>query len=100
MRQMEADYANKLQTTLELDTMAMLIAGNNLHIVSTGRAGKLLDEFLQVRMQIIKLVLEDDDKELWKTKDDLAKVLQKIMGPEAWKEHQELFGLLSYYWVD
>ena len=97
----EAEFRGRLRCNDEINLMSMLIAANRLGLVGPGRSGDLLAEMLSIKMQIAEDLIEDskDDQQLWKTKADLYRIIQPILGEENWKKYQSYFPMLEYYWV-
>lgn len=97
----EAEFSQRLAKNTEINMIAMLIAGNNLGFLGPARAGLLLEEQVEVKMDIAEALLADakDDPTLAYTKADLARRLIQILGPSEWARCQELFPLLRDYWV-
>lgn len=106
--QKEAEYKRQQRAHSEIHIIAMLIAAHNELKVGPGRADFLLAEYIDVKMQIARDLLEDvgdshkkggsGDPEFLHTKRDLAVALKRILGPEKWKERRELFPMLQQYW--
>ena len=98
----EAEFSQRLARNTEINMIAMLIAGNNLGFLGPARAGRLLEEQVEVKMRIADELLQDakDDPSLVYTKYDLASRLKSILGPDEWARCQELFPLLRDYWVE
>lgn len=104
----EAEFQGRLQRNSEIDIIALLIAAHNELKVGPGRAGYLLAEFLDVKMQLAGQLLADvgdgdkrdgnGDPEFLHTKRDWATALQKILGPENWEKYRELFPVCREYW--
>jgi hypothetical protein len=97
----EAEFSQRLAKNTEINMIAMLIAGNNLGFLGPARAGLLLEEQVEVKMDIAEALLADakDDPTLAYTKADLARRLIQILGPSEWARCQALFPLLRDYWV-
>lgn len=106
--QERAKYQQLRQCHEEIDLMATLIGAHNELQVGPGRAGFLLAEVLDVKMQIAKNIIEDvgnsdkkggdGDPEFLYTKKNLAVTLKAILGEENWKRYRELFPMLKDYW--
>lgn len=94
----EAEFQQRLHMNSEINLIANLIASNNVLKVGAGRAGILIDECIDVKMQIANEIVNEDDPELIYTKHNLAKRLKSILGKEGWLKYRELFPLLREYW--
>lgn len=104
----EAEFDIRLRQNSELSTIAMLIATHNELKVGPGRAGFLLAEYLDVKMQIADELLSDigdshkkggdGDPDFLHTKKDLAVTLKGILGKENWEKYRELFPICREYW--
>ena len=104
----EAEFMERLGRNTEMDLIALLISANRELQVGPGRAGDLLAEFLDVKMQLAEQLLADvgdgdkrdgnGDPEFLHTKRDWATALQKILGPENWQKYRELFPVCREYW--
>ncbi len=104
----EAEFDIRLRQNSELSIIAMLIAAHNELKVGPGRAGFLLAEYIDVKMQIADDLLTDigdshkkggnGDPEFLHTKKDLALALKRILGEENWKNYRELFPICREYW--
>lgn len=95
---LEAEHSMRLHAQSEIDMIALLISANNELQVGAGRAGFYLAEYLDVKMQIAKEIVAEDDPELLYTKYQLAVRLKGILGQENWLKYRELFPLLREYW--
>lgn len=95
---LETEHRMRLAMQTEIDLMATMIAANNELHVGAGRAGFFLAEVLDVKMQIAKEIVGEDDPELLYTKHQLATRLKEIFGKENWPKYRELFPLLKDYW--
>lgn len=95
---LEAEHRQRLAIQTEIDLMATIIAANNELKVGAGRAGHYLAEVIDVKMQIAKEIVGEDDPELLYTKHQLAKRLKEIFSKEDWQKYKELFPLLREYW--
>lgn len=104
----EREFKYRLQGHIELDMIAMLMAAHNELKVGPGRAGFLLAEYLDVKMQIASAIMEDvgdshkkggdGDPEFLHTKKELAVTLRSILGDENWEKYKELFPICRDYW--
>lgn len=96
----EEEFKARLACNSEINMIAMLIAGNRLGFLGEKRADLLVEEQIDVKMEIADVLLKDakDDPSLTYTKGDLARSVQKILGPDGWRRHQKLFPLLYEYW--
>lgn len=104
----EAEFMERLGRNTEMDLIALLISANRELQVGPGRAGYLLAEFLDVKMQLAGQLLADvgdsnkrdgnGDPEFLHTKNDWATALQKILGPDNWQKYRELFPVCREYW--
>lgn len=99
---LEKRHRQELARSLEIDTIALLIAANDCLNVGPGRADKLLNDFLACRTEIAENLLSDydADKELVYTKHDLTARLKSILGPDSWKNRRVLFPLCKMFWDD
>lgn len=95
---LEAQHKQRLAIQTEIDLMATIIAANNELKVGQGRAGFFLAEVLDVKMQIAKEIIGEDDPELLYTKHQLATRLKQIFSKEDWERYKVLFPLLREYW--
>lgn len=96
---LEREYRGRLQRNSEIDLIAFLIAANERLQVGPGRAGDILVEVLDTKMQIASRFVEDDPDLLY-TRYQLAKRVKAILGPENWKKYRELFPLLQEFEED
>jgi hypothetical protein len=94
---LEAKHEIRRMMQSEIDLAATMIAANNELKVGAGRAGFFTAEVLDVRMQIAKQIVMDDDPELLYTKCHLAKRLKEIYGKD-WPKYKELYPMLREYW--
>jgi hypothetical protein len=94
----EAEFIGRLHCNTEIEMITMLISTHNRLKVGPGRAGDLLAEHLDVKMQIADEIVKDDDPELIYTKRNLAVCLKSILGPDNWDKYKTLFPLLREYW--
>lgn len=104
----EREFKYRLQGHLELDMIAMLVAAHNELKVGPGRAGFLLAEYLEVKMQIAGMIMEDvgdshkkdgnGDPEFLYTKKQLAVLLRSILGKENWEKYREFFPICRDFW--
>jgi hypothetical protein len=95
---LEAQHKQRLAIQTEIDLMATMIAANEMLKVGSGRAGFFLAEVLDMKMQIAKEIVDEDDPELLYTKHQLATRLKQIFSKEDWNRYKELFPLLREYW--
>lgn len=81
---------------------SLLFAGSDLGFLSEKRAGVLLDEVVDIKMQLAQALLtdSDDDPTLTYTKADIHRRLVQILGKDEWKRVQTLFPLLHEYWEE
>lgn len=106
--QLLAYHEKQRQALSEIDLIAHLISAHNELKVGPGRAGFLLAEYLDVKMQIAEMLLADvgdshkkggnGDPEFLHTKRDLAITLKRILGEENWLKYRELFPICRDYW--
>lgn len=106
--QLLAYHEKQRQALSEIDLIAHLISAHNELKVGPGRAGFLLAEYLDVKMQIAEMLLADvgdshkkggnGDPEFLHTKRDLAITLKRILGEENWMKYRELFPICCDYW--
>lgn len=96
----DLEFREGMSRADEISCIAFLIAGNDLGIIGTKRAGPLLEDAYEVKEKFCRDLLKDaeDDAELTYTKSTIAKRLKSIMGRESWEKHRELFPLLRDYW--
>lgn len=104
----QAFHEQQRRLTAEIDMIAMLKAAHNELKVGPGRAPFLLAEFIDVKMQLARALLEDvgdshkkggdGDPEFLHTKRELAIELKGILGKESWKNYKELFPICRDYW--
>lgn len=96
----EKEFQGRLACNSEINMMATLIAGNDLGFIGTKRADLLLAQIVETKMQIADEIISDtkDDETMEYTKADLARRLQKILGPDGWERCKMLFPLLRDYW--
>ena len=99
---MEVNFKQRLARNSEINMIAMLIGGNRLGFLGEKRAGLLIEEQIDVKLQFADSLLKDaeGDPSLTYTKADLARSLKQILGPECWKKHQKMFPLLYEYWEE
>lgn len=97
---LEARYAARLDVNAEIDLIAHLLSCNADLKVGPGRAERVLNGFLESKMDIVDVVLNDEDKELVYSKYQIAQRLKQILGPENWKKYCVHFQLLKEYWDD
>ena len=97
---LEARYSAQLDINAEIDLIAHMISCNEDLKVGPGRAEKVLNGFLESKMDVMTAIVEDEDKELVYTKHQIAQRLKQIMGPENWKKYHTYFPLLKEYWDD
>ena len=97
-RKKEAEFAERRKRNSEIDMMALLFSANKELKVGPGRAGFLLAEYIDQKMEIAGKLLKDDDPELLHTKRDFAWRLKNILGEENWKNYRELFPFCREYW--
>ena len=97
-RKKEAEFAERQKRNAEIDRMALLFAANKELKVGPGRAGFLLAEYIDQKMEIAKTLIKDDDPELLHTKKELAICLREILGEENWVLYRELFPFCREYW--
>lgn len=95
---LEADYASRLNFNSEIDLMAHLLSCDDDLQVDFDEAEKVLNGFLESKMDVVQAVIQDTDKELVYTRYDLARRLKQILGPDNWKKYCKHFALLSEYW--
>lgn len=98
----KAEYDIKLAIHNEIDLIALL---KSVHLdldVGPGRAKKVLDGFLETKMEVARDIVqetsEDAQGDFWVTQRNLAKELKEILGPEAWQACKVLFPTLQFYW--
>ena len=96
----DVEFRAGLKRNAEVSDIAWLIAGNDNGVIGEKRAGVLLEDSLDVKMQFCRDLLADadNDQELTYTKYDVATRLKSIMGRENWEKHRERFPLLRDYW--
>ena len=101
-RKKEEEFLQRLQRNSEMNMIAMLFAGSNLGFLGEKRAGLLLDEVVDIKMQLAQALLtdSDDDPTLTYTKADIHRRLVQILGKEERKRVQTLFPLLHEYWEE
>ena len=99
---LDEEYRQRLARNSEMNMIAMLFAGSNLGFLGEKRAGVLLDEVVDIKMQLAQALLtdSDDDPTLTYTKADIHRRLVQILGKEEWKRVQTLFPLLHEYWEE
>lgn len=97
-----AEYATKLAIHEEIDLIAFL---RSVHLdlqVGPGRARKVLNGFLESKMDIAAAIVqetsEDQQGDFWETQRNLAVEIKSILGDELWNECKSLFPMLSFYW--
>jgi hypothetical protein len=106
--QLRAEHEQQRQALGEIDMIAHLISAHNELKVGPGRAGFLLAEYIDVKMQIAQMLLDDvgdshkkggnGDPEFLHTKKDLALTLKGILGEKNWENYRELFPICREYW--
>lgn len=94
---LEAKHEIQRMMQAEIDLMATMIAANNELKVGPGRAGFFTAEVLDVKMQIAKEIMAEDDPELLYTKHQLATRLKEIYGKD-WPKYKVLYPMLREYW--
>ena len=94
----------KSHAHVEIDTLAMLLAANDVLQVGPGRAGKLVNSFLAYKMEIAEEIEKELEEDLSKRKElvvirrDLAVRMKQILGQENWIKYRTLFPFLKDYW--
>lgn len=96
---LEREYRGRLHRNTEIDLIAFLIAANERLQVGPGRAGDLLVEVLDTKMQIASRFVEDDSDLLY-TRHHLSKRIGAILGPGNWERYKEFFPLLQGFEED
>lgn len=97
-----AEYDIKLAIHEEIDLIALLKAVHLDLGVGPGRAKKVLDGFLESKMDVARAIVqetsEDAQGDFWVTQRNLAIELKSILGDEAWQSCKVLFPTLEFYW--
>lgn len=100
-------YQQKLQIGFEFDLIALMKTVHEELHVGPGRARKVLDAFLENKMELAQTIDEDygpdkhtGDKEILHTKKSYAHLLRDIFSPADWEKVRTLFPLLRPYWED
>lgn len=103
--QLEAQYQSRLSANSEIDLIAHLLTINEDLQVGPGRAGKLCNDFIANKLEIIETLNSDygdkkdeGDKQMLHTKKTLAKRLRKMFSKEDWQKAKVLFPVLKEYW--
>ena len=106
--QKEAEHRQRVRAHSEIHVIAMMIAGHNALSVGPGRADTFLTEYVNVKSQIAREIVDDigdsrkkggdGDPEFLYTKRNLAAELKRIFGPAKWKHYREFFPMLRDYW--
>lgn len=101
-------YEGQRRAQSEIGIIAMLIATHNKLEVGPGRASDLLEEYVRVKNDIAKELVNDvgdsrkkggdGDPEFLHTKRDLALTLKSILGEEKWKYYRKFFPICKEYW--
>ena len=94
---LEQQYKARLDINAEVDLITHLISCNEDLGVGPGRAEKVLNGFLETKMEIMDMVISDE-KDLDYTKAKVAIRLKQVLGPDLWKKYQHFFPLLRDYW--
>ena len=99
---LEKEFQGRLDCHIEIDMVAMLIAGNDLGFIGEKRADLFLERLIEVKMEIADELINDakDDKQLEHTKAVLARRVKQILGDDGWSRCKQLFPLLKDYWED
>lgn len=100
--ELEADYYYRLQRSMEIDYIIMLLTVNEELHVGPGRAGKFFNAFLARKMEFTETILPDmmDDPDAVYTRYKLAKQLKSMFSPEDWAKYREIFTFLADFWED
>lgn len=100
--ELEADYFQRLQRSMELDYIIMLLTVNEELHVGPGRAGKFFNAFLAKKMEFTEDIMTDgaDDPEAVYTRVKLTRQLRAMFSPEDWAKYRELFPFLRDFWED
>lgn len=102
--QADAKASAKVQTHVEIDTIAMLLSVHDRLQVGPGRAPDLVNDFLAWKLEIAEAIMQElaedqsKKKELVIVQRDLAKRIKEILGPEGWAKYKTLFPFLRDYW--
>lgn len=102
--QAQAKEAVKTEAHVEIDTMAMLLAVHDVCQVGSGRAGKVLNSYLDYKMEIAESIIKELDEDKSEKKEiiilcrNLAKNIKEILGHEGWEKYKTLFPFLREYW--
>ena len=103
-KQAEAKEAVKTSAHVEIDTMALLLAVNDVLQVGSGRASKVINSFLLYKMEIAEAIMKEFNEDQSKKKEiilvrrDLAARMKEILGKEGWEKYHTLFLFLREYW--
>lgn len=105
--QLEAEYRQRLEICSEFDLIALMKTVHEELHVGPGRAKRVLDAFLENKMELAQTIDEDygpdkhtGDKEILHTKKEYAHLLRDIFSPADWEKVRTLFPLLRPYWED
>ena len=102
--QAQAKEAMKTEAHVEIDTIALLLSVHDVCQVGAGRASKVLNSFLDYKIEIAEAIIKELDEDQSKKKEivmvrrDLAKLLKEILGEEGWEKYKTLFPFLRDYW--
>lgn len=100
--ELEADYYQRLQRSMEIDRIVMLLTVNEVLHVGPGRAGKFLEAFLAKQMEFSENILTDakDDPEAVYTRVKLTRQLRAMFSPEDWAKYRGMFPFLADFMED
>ena len=107
--QLEADHRERRYRLAEMYMVALMITVHEELKVGPGRAGAVLQAFIDNKKKLAQELLTDvggvdrygeyqGDKRFLHTRHDLATALKGIFSPDDWDKYKELFPLLEEYW--
>lgn len=98
----KAEYELQLDLHGQIDLAAHLISAHEDLGVGPGRAERVLNGFLESKMDVVEAInaeCDSDDKgECVKTLRDLAVLLKRILGPANWDKYKYMFPVLKDWW--
>lgn len=94
---LEAKHEARLKINEEISLITHLISCHEDLKVGPGRAEKVLNGFLETKVDIYKVIAGDTDDYEY-SMYVLVRRLKQIMGPENWEKYKVFFPSLKEFW--
>lgn len=94
---LEAKHEARLKINEEINLITHLISCHEDLQVGPGRAEKVLNGFLETKVDIVKTILKDTD-DVEYSMHVLVRRLKQVMGPENWEKYKVFFPSLREFW--